>query len=105
MADKRLFDQLNVQILAISADTTFSQKMFAQSMELNYPLLSDHPNLTTIQQFDVLKRVGDAKRPVARGSYFLIDKDGIVRGKWMGGGPGKVFPSEVILKVAREIQN
>jgi peroxiredoxin len=105
MADKRLFDQLNVQLLAISADTTFSQKMFAQSMELNYPLLSDHPNLTTIQQFDVLKHVGEAKRPVARGSYFLIDKDGIVRGKWMGEGPGKVFPSEVILKVAREIQN
>ena len=105
MADKSLFDQLNVQILAISADTTFSQKMFAQSMELNYPILSDHPNLTTIQQFDVLKHVGEAKRPVARGSYFLIDKNGIVRGKWMGRGPGKVFPSETILKVAREIQN
>ena len=104
MADQSLFEKLNVQILAISADTTFSQNMFAESMELSYPLLSDYPDLATIQQFDVLKHVGEAKRPVARGSYFLIDKDGIVRGKWMGRGPGKVFPSEMILKVARENQ-
>jgi alkyl hydroperoxide reductase subunit AhpC len=30
MADKRLFDQLNVQLLAISVDTTFSQKNVRQ---------------------------------------------------------------------------
>ena len=105
MADQSLFEKLSIQILAISADATFSQKMFAKSMELSYPLLSDYPDLTTIQQFGVLNHVGKAKRPVARGSYFLIDKEGIVRGKWMGLGPGKVFPSETILKVAREIQN
>ena len=105
MADQRQFEKLNVQILAISADATFSQKMFAKSMELNYPLLSDYPDLKTIRKFDVLKHIGEAKRPIAQGSYFLIDKDGIVRGKWMGLGPGKVFPSETILKVARELQN
>ncbi len=105
MVNQRVFEKLDVQIIAISADSTFSQRMFAKSMELSYPLLSDHPDLTTIQQFDVLKHIGKAKRPIARGSYFLIDKEGIVRGKWMGRGPGKVFPSETILKVAREIQN
>lgn len=105
MVDHRQFEKLNVQILAISADATFSQEMFAKSMELNYPLLSDHPHLKTIRKFDVLKHIGEAKRPIARGSYFLIDKEGIVRGKWMGHGPGKVFPSETILQVAREIEN
>ncbi len=105
MVDHRQFEKLNVQILAISADATFSQKMFAKSMELNYPLLSDHPHLKTIRKFDVLKHIGEAKRPIARGSYFLIDKEGIVRGKWMGHGPGNVFPSETILQVAREIEH
>ena len=101
MVEQSKFEKLNIQILAISADPTFSQKMFAHSMELNYPILSDHPDLRTIQHFDVLKRIGEANRPIARGSYFLIDKEGIVRGKWMGK-RGEVFPSETILNAARE---
>jgi peroxiredoxin len=104
MAEQSEFEKLHIQILAISADNTFSQKMFAASMELTYPILSDYPDLKTIQQFDVLKRIGEAKRPVAKGAYFLVDKEGIVKGKWMGK-PGEVFPSETLLQGAREKPN
>ena len=104
MVDQSMFEKLDIQILAISADAPFSQKMFAGSMDLSYPILSDHPDLNTIQQFGVLKRIGKAKRPIAQGSYFLIDKEGAIRGKWMGN-RGEVFPSETLLKAAREKLN
>jgi peroxiredoxin len=39
---------------------------------------------------------------VAKRSFFLVDKNGIVRGKWIGEDL-KVFPTEMFLKAAREI--
>lgn len=83
MVDYDKFEALNVQVLAIGASNPFSQKTFAASLKLPYPLLSDYPDLEVIRKYGVLKYIGEAKRPVARGSYFLIDKQGVVRGKWM----------------------
>jgi len=39
---------------------------------------------------------------VAKRSFFLVDKDGIVRGKWIGEDLA-VFSSEALLKAAQEI--
>jgi peroxiredoxin len=39
----------------------------------------------------------------AKRSFFLIDREGIVRGKWMGEDMA-VFPSDEILKVARRLR-
>lgn len=104
MVAHRKFEKINVQILGISADNPFSQKMFATSMELKYPLLSDHPDLETIESYGILQRIGKAKRPIARGAYFLLDDKGIIQGKWIGE-PGKVFPNEMLLKGARDNLN
>jgi peroxiredoxin len=93
---------LNVQILGLSADIPFSQRTFADSLGLPYPLLSDHPDLRVIRSYGVVQHIGKSKRQFARRSFFLIDKQGIVRGKWLAGNQ-EVFPSEPILKVAREI--
>ncbi len=103
MVDFRKFDKLNIQILGISGSNPFSQKMFADSMKLPYPLLSDFPDFKVIQSYGVLTRIGEAKRPIARGAYFLIDKEGIVRGRWFNP-PKQVFPSDPFLKVAQEMQ-
>ena len=101
MANHRAFEKLGVQLVGISASTSFSQKMFATSLNLSYPLLSDHPDLDVIRRYDIMKRIGEAKQPVARGSYFLIDKNGIVRGKWINP-PGEVFPNTILLKAAED---
>ncbi len=101
MVDQQQFDTLDIQVLAISSSNPFSQKMFATSQHLAYPLLSDHPDLEVIQHYDVLKRIGVVHQPVARGAYFLVDKQGIVQGKWMNP-PGEVVPSETFLQAARE---
>ena len=48
-----------MQLLGISASNPFSQKTFADSLKLPYPLLSDYPDLKVIRKYDVLKRVGE----------------------------------------------
>ena len=101
MADHRAFEDLNIQLLAISANNPFSQQMYAASLGLSYPLLSDHPDLGVIRRYDVVKYLGEVKQPVARGAYFLIDHQGIIRGKWMNP-PGEVFPNEPLLQGAHE---
>jgi peroxiredoxin len=86
-----------VQILGLSTDIPFSQKTFAESLELPYPLLSDHPDLQVIQSYDIVQHIGKGKRPFAKRSFFLIDKQGIIQGKWSAAN-SEVFPSEPILE-------
>lgn len=101
MADYSKFERQKIQLLGISSNNSFSQKMFATSMGLSYPLLSDHPDLGVTHRYDMLKRIGKAKQPVARGAYFLIDQQGIIRGKWINP-PGEVFPNDTLLQAAQE---
>ena len=102
MVDYSKFEELNVKIVGIAASNPFSQKTFADSLKLRYPLLSDYPDLKVIRRYGVLKHVGEAKRPMARGAYFLIDTQGIVRGRWWNP-PKQVVPSKPFLKKVREI--
>ena len=96
---------MHVQILGISRDNPFSQKLFADSLQLPYPLLSDFPDLRVTRQYGglslnaTLAQVGIAER-----AFFLIDKEGIVRQRWLiKGGEEVVFPSEPLLKAVREV--
>jgi peroxiredoxin Q/BCP len=98
MADHSKFRELNVQLLGVSANHQFSQKTMADSLKLPYPLLSDFPDLKAIRSYGVLHPSGI----FAERAFFLIDKEGIVRGKW-GGEPYDVFPTEPILEAAREL--
>jgi peroxiredoxin len=103
MVESATFDKLNVQILAISGNTIFSQKMFAASLELPYPLLSDAPDMQVIQRYGVLTHIGALRQPVAEGTYILIDKHGVIRGKWIKP-RGVVFPNEPLLQAAQELE-
>lgn len=89
-----------MQILGISTNNPFSQKAFADSLQLPFPLLSDFPHLAVTRSYGGLNPQWDMT--TAQRYFFLIDREGIVRGKW----PGKVnevFPSEPILKAARAL--
>jgi peroxiredoxin len=65
--------------------------------------LSDYPDLNVIKQFGILQHVGEQKTPMAQGSNFLIDKEGIIRGKWMGQS-GVVALSEQFLDVVKALE-
>ena len=81
--DYEKFRKLNVEVLGISVDNAFSQKTFAASLKLPYALLSDHPKLKTIHAYDVVQKMKKDGRIAAKQAWFLIDKEGIVRGRWV----------------------
>jgi peroxiredoxin len=89
---------LNVQLLGISDNLPFSQKAFADSLQLPYPLLSDMKQ-NAIKAYGLPNRVG---KEVVWRSFFLVDKQGSVRGKWIGEDSG-VFSNEPLLKAVEEI--
>ncbi|HMC66794.1 MAG TPA: redoxin domain-containing protein [Gemmataceae bacterium] len=99
-ADFKRFDGLGVQNLAASANLSFSQQTFAESLGLPFPLLSDFPARNTLRSYGVLNE----KLMVANRSFFLIDPQGIVRKKWMIENPvTTVVYSETVLRDIREI--
>ena len=55
----------------------FSQKAFADFLKLNFPLLSDFPDFKTMQAYGVF----NAERKLAQRSYFIVDKNGVIRYK------------------------
>jgi peroxiredoxin len=71
-------------VLGISANSLFSQKAFADSLQLPHPLLSDYPDLKVIRSYGVLQHyLAEPSRLTARRAFFLIDQEGIVREKWL----------------------
>jgi len=103
--DYSAFQALNVQILGVGADHPFVQKTFADSLELPYPLLSDHPDLQVIRRYGVLSLSQIGPHPpetTARRAFFLVDPQGMVRGRWLAE-PTEVLPSETILEAARKL--
>jgi len=69
--------------------------VYADSLQLPYPLLSDG-------DLKVIKAYGVLSGSTAARSFFLVDKQGIMRGKWIGEDLA-VFPSEVLLKGAQQV--
>jgi peroxiredoxin len=61
--------------VGISMNVAFSQKAFADFLKLNFPLLSDFPDGKTSQAYGVL----NTERKLSQRSYFIVDKQGVVR--------------------------
>ena len=63
--------------MGISLNVSFSQKAFADFLKLNFPLLSDFPDGKTTQAYGVF----NAERKLAQRSWFIVDKQGVIRYK------------------------
>ena len=92
------FQALDTEVLGISANVRFSQTAFAESLNLNYPLLSDSRGQKVIKTYGVYNE----KRHRARRSYFIVDKKGIIRFKKIMSGR-KLLPNEELLKEIKKI--
>lgn len=100
MADYKRFEALGIQILGASANLTFSQQTFAQSLKLPFPLLSDFPDRKVIRSYGVLNE----RSMTAHRSFFLIDPQGVVRKKWIvPDGATTIVPSDPVLREIEEI--
>ncbi len=99
-ADYKRFEALGIQNLGVSANLTFSQQTFAESLKLPYPLLSDFPDRKVMRSYGVL----DEKTMLANRSFFLIDPQGIMRKKWIiENGETTVVYSDTLLRGIQEV--
>lgn len=89
-----------MQILGVSADNTFSQQTFAESLKLPYPLLSDFSERKVIRAYGILNE----KTMTATRTFFLIDPQGVIRKKWVLDNPGTtVVYSDTLLRGIEEV--
>ncbi len=99
-ADYKRFEALGVQNLGISANLTFSQQTFAESLKLPYPLLSDFPDRKAMRSYGVFNE----KMMLSDRSFFLIDPQGIIRKKWIiENGETTVVYSDTLLRGIQEV--
>lgn len=70
------FQNDNVQVLAISTDTVFALRVFAEQERLEFPLLSDFwPHGAVSSSYGVF----DSQRGCAIRGTFIVGKDGALR--------------------------
>lgn len=99
-ADYKRFEVLGVQILAVSANSPFSQQTFADSLKLPFPLLSDFQERKVIRAYGIF----NDKIMTAIRTFFLIDPQGTIRKKWVLENPATtVVYSPTLLKDIEEV--
>ena len=76
------------QVVGVSIDGPFANKIFTENRHLNFPLLSDYKR-ETIQRYGiVMKDLGTLKDyNAAKRSVFIIDENGIVQYRWISDNP------------------
>lgn len=84
----------------MSANAIFSQKALVDFAKIQYPLLSDRDG-KVMQAFGVW----DEKRRLAKRSYIIVDKEGVLRFKSVRptNGPKDLLSTETLLDEVKKI--
>ncbi len=92
------FSTLNSQVVGISVDSLYTLKVFAQTYNLQFPLLSDF-NKKVSKAYGVLHGtwVAHGYKGVSKRALFIIDRKGILRYRWSTEAPGDEPPYDEIL--------
>src|SRR5919109_259080 len=91
------FEAAGVQVAGISRDSPWTHISWMQTLDLNFPLLSDW-NAEAVHAFDIAHRFREFE-DVAERTAFLVDSDGTVRGAWKYG-TSEVPDFDVLLAAA-----
>jgi glutaredoxin-dependent peroxiredoxin len=92
------------QLVGISVDSTFALKAFAQTYNLQFPLLSDF-NKKVTKLYGVLQDpwVGFGYKGVAKRSVMVVDKRGMLRYRWVTDEPSDEPPYGEVMKAAQKL--
>lgn len=93
--------KLNATVLGISTNHKASQKVFAQQLKLDYPLLSAFENPEVITNYAGWL---DKEKRLSNRAYFIIDKDGIVRFKRIMENPREILPTAELERALAEVK-
>ena len=98
--DQPKFAAADTEIVGVSMNHPLSQKAFSDFLKLNFPLLSDFPDGKMSQAYGVF----NAERRLAQRSYFIIDKQGVVRYMKVLAPKEPLVENEALLAEARKLK-
>lgn len=85
------FEERGARMLAVSADSPWSHRAFAEDRGIEFPLLSDFDK-QVIEDYGVKHAAGFPER-----AYFIIDRDGVIRAKKVEDSPSDQPEVEAVL--------
>ena len=94
------FEQAGVRPFGISRDSAWTHVAWSQTLDLNFPLLSDW-NGEAVRAFGIEEEFRGHQGVAAR-SAFLVDADGTVRGAWRYG-TGELPDFDELLRAAQAL--
>ena len=102
--DPSALEDSKAQLVAVSVDSVYTLKAFAQTYNLQFPLLSDF-NKRASKAYGVLQSRwgGLGYRGVAKRSIFLIDGKGILRYRWTTDNPADEPPYPDVKRAAQRL--
>lgn len=87
------FRGLNAEVVGVSVDAPFANKVWADQHKLTFPLLSDYERkVVNLYGVPFPNLAGLTGYVAANRAVFIVDKSGVVRYKWVAPNPG-VEPS------------
>ncbi len=92
------------QLVGVSVDSSYSLKAFAQTYNLQFPLLSDF-NKKVSKLFGVLQDpwVGLGYKGVSKRAVMIVDKRGMLRYRWVTDVPSEEPPYAEVVKAAQKL--
>lgn len=99
------FEELSSGVVGISVNDPFTNAAFAERNGIGFPLLSDYAR-ETAKAYDILMEnfAGMNGYTAAKRSVFIMDKEGIIRYKWVSEDPGVEPDYQAIQKVLEEVE-
>jgi peroxiredoxin len=81
-------EKYGAEVIGISVDGPFANKMFGQNHHINFPLLSDYKRQVINNYGIVMKDLGPlTDYNAAKRSIFILDKDQKVQYRWVSDNP------------------
>jgi peroxiredoxin len=79
---------LGAQVVGISVDGPFANKIFTENRHLNFPILSDYKREVINKYGIVMANLGPLEGyDAAKRSVFVLDENGIVKYRWISDNP------------------
>jgi glutaredoxin-dependent peroxiredoxin len=97
------YESLDTQVLGVSVDVLGALQAFAEKLGLTYPLLSDFSRETVKKYGVMISDPNSAYYRMAQRSYFVIDKQGIIRYKHIMEDAGQMLDPEEIFNIVQKI--
>jgi peroxiredoxin len=94
--------ELGAEIVAVAVTATFSQMAFAESLGLDFPLLSDWEG-STAEDYGVRYDIWKGHRGLAKRSLFLIRPDGRIAHRWVTDDALELPDLEPLLEALRKL--